>query len=151
MSIALRIKELISSKKLSQKDVAASLMIDTSQFSKIVNGKLQPTIPQLMEISSFFKVSLDWLCFGTEHSNSSKSDNLNTLKEPAAAYTIEPDQRDLLLDKIKYLEEQIQWFKNHIEFLTEQLSIKKRLNNFSFGVFNFGRCIVNRTGFVKRR
>jgi len=64
MSISLRIKELMRIKKLSQKELAAVLMIDTSQFSKIVNGKLQPTLSQLMELSSFSNISLDWICFG---------------------------------------------------------------------------------------
>lgn len=128
MSISLRIKELINTRKLSQKDVAASLLIDSSQFSKIVNGKLQPTIVQLMEISSFFKISIDWLCFGTGEVNSVKSESASSVNEPAGAYSSDPANTELLLDKIKYLQEQNLWFKNHIEFLTEQLSIKNQLD-----------------------
>lgn len=81
MSISLRIKELIIAKKLSQKDLAAVLMIDTSQFSKIVNGKLQPTLSQLMELSSFLKVSLDWLCFGQLAETSPDSTNYKELAD----------------------------------------------------------------------
>lgn len=128
MSISLRIKELINTKKLSQKDVAASLLIDSSQFSKIVNGKLQPTIVQLMEISSFFKVSIDWLCFGTGEVDNAKGDSLSSVNEPKGGYSFDTENKELLLDKIKYLEEQNLWFKNHIEFLTEQLSVKNLLD-----------------------
>lgn len=81
MSISLRIKELINLKKLSQKDLASILMIDTSQFSKIVNGKLQPTLSQLMELSSFLKVSLDWLCFGQAEEISPDSLNYKELAD----------------------------------------------------------------------
>jgi transcriptional regulator with XRE-family HTH domain len=64
MSICLRIKELRELKKLSQKAVSVLIKIDNSQLSKIEQGKLQPTLAQLMDISSTFNVSMDWLCFG---------------------------------------------------------------------------------------
>jgi transcriptional regulator with XRE-family HTH domain len=64
MSICLRIKELRELKKLSQKAVSVMIKIDNSQLSKIEQGKLQPTLVQLMDISSTFNVSMDWLCFG---------------------------------------------------------------------------------------
>lgn len=67
MSISQRIKELLVAKNLSQKEMAIILKVDASQFSKIISGKLQPTLVQLMEISSFFNVTLDWICFGREH------------------------------------------------------------------------------------
>jgi transcriptional regulator with XRE-family HTH domain len=64
MSIALRIKELRQSKKLSGKKFAEAINIDNSQYSKIENGKLVPTIEHLMEIYSNFNVSIDWLLMG---------------------------------------------------------------------------------------
>ncbi|AMA48956.1 helix-turn-helix domain-containing protein [Flavobacterium covae] len=64
MSISLRIKELRTKKNISQKDFSALIGVDNSQFSKIEQGKLQPTLTQIMEISSKFEVSLDWICFG---------------------------------------------------------------------------------------
>lgn len=66
MSIALRIKELRKLKNVTQKDLSTTIKVDSSQFSKIESGKLQPTIQQLMDISSNFNVSMDWLCFGNE-------------------------------------------------------------------------------------
>lgn len=64
MNIGLRIKELRTKKKLTIKSVSNDLKIDSSQFSKIEKGNLNPTLPQLMELSSFFNVSLDFLCKG---------------------------------------------------------------------------------------
>jgi transcriptional regulator with XRE-family HTH domain len=64
MDIYIRIKELREEKKLTQKVVSGLINIDSSQYSKIELGKLQPTLTQIMAISSFFEVSMDWLCFG---------------------------------------------------------------------------------------
>lgn len=64
MSITLRIKELRKSKNITQKEFSTILKIDNSQYSKIESGKLQPTIQQLIDISSNFNVSIDWICFG---------------------------------------------------------------------------------------
>ena len=63
MSISLKIKELRKSKNLTQKEFSSKIKVDDSQFSKIEQGKLQPTLNQLMEISSNFNVSMDELCF----------------------------------------------------------------------------------------
>lgn len=64
MSISLRIKELRKENKVSQKEFASSIGIDDSQLSKIERGILQPTINQIMEISSVYKTSTDWLLTG---------------------------------------------------------------------------------------
>ncbi len=64
MTISLRIKELRKSKNITQKDFSSTIKVDNSQFSKIESGKVQPTIQQLMDISSNYGVSMDWLCFG---------------------------------------------------------------------------------------
>jgi transcriptional regulator with XRE-family HTH domain len=79
-------------------------------------------------LNRFTDISAEWLLTGNGSMLKSKNDDSEILKEPEAAYRSEPREIDLLLDKIKYLEEQIQWFKNHIEFLTEQLSIKHVLD-----------------------
>lgn len=59
--IRLKIKELRKDKKLTQIEFSSKIGIDNSQLSKIEQGKLMPTLSQLLEISSIFKVSLDWL------------------------------------------------------------------------------------------
>lgn len=66
MTISLRIKELRKQNKVSQKEFAGSIGIDDSQLSKIERGVLQPTLSQIMEISSIYKISTDWLLLGTK-------------------------------------------------------------------------------------
>lgn len=63
MGIASRIKVVRLAKKLSSKDFANKIGVDNSQFSKIEHGKLAPTLQQIMDISSIFGVSSDWLLF----------------------------------------------------------------------------------------
>lgn len=75
MSIALRIKELRQLSGLTQKEFSAKINIDNSQFSKIEQGKLQPTLNQLMEISSIFTIPMDELCFGKKNENLINSQN----------------------------------------------------------------------------
>ena len=56
-----KIKELRKGENLTQKEFSDKIGIDNSQLSKIEQGKLMPTLSQLLEISSVFGVSLDWL------------------------------------------------------------------------------------------
>ena len=60
-AIGLNIKELRKDRKLTQLEFSTQIGIDNSQLSKIEQGKLMPTLNQLMEISSIFDISLDWL------------------------------------------------------------------------------------------
>jgi transcriptional regulator with XRE-family HTH domain len=64
MSISLRIKELREHNGLSRKDFSTKIGIDNSQYGKIEAGKLTPTIQQILDISSIFAVSTDWLLSG---------------------------------------------------------------------------------------
>lgn len=64
MSINLRIKELREKNNLSQKDFAFVIGVDNSQFSKIEQGKLMPTVQHIMEICSNFEVDAEWLLTG---------------------------------------------------------------------------------------
>lgn len=60
-NIGLKIKELRKLNKLTQVEFSSEIDIDNSQLSKIEQGKLMPTLNQLLEISSKFGKSLDWL------------------------------------------------------------------------------------------
>lgn len=64
MEIGKRIKEGREFKGLKSKDFASLLNIDGSQYSKIENGKLLPTLLQIIEISKHLDLSLDWLILG---------------------------------------------------------------------------------------
>lgn len=80
MSISLRIKDLRKDKKLTQKEFSDIIGVDNSQLSKIERGQLHPTIEQIMEISSNFNISTDYLIKGIEQSN------INSVNEPSIEY-----------------------------------------------------------------
>jgi transcriptional regulator with XRE-family HTH domain len=108
MSISLRIKELRKSKNFTQKDFSAIIKVDNSQFSKIESGKLQPTIQQLMDISSNYEVSMDWLCFGitaATNNNEAGEQNYQELAEARKAIIVyqkqEIDQLKKTLEELK--------------------------------------------------
>lgn len=101
MSINLRIKDLRKEKKLSQKDFAVSIGVDESQYSKIERGLLQPTINQIVEICSTYKVSADWIVIGA---NITTSDQHNRDAELLQARL---DIIDGLKFKVEVLEKRI--------------------------------------------
>lgn len=70
--IGLRIKELRNKEKMTQIDFSTKIGIDNSQLSKIEKGKLMPTLQQLMEISSIFNTSIDWLTGNESFKNDTK-------------------------------------------------------------------------------
>ncbi|WP_268846784.1 helix-turn-helix domain-containing protein [Flavobacterium aestivum] len=79
----LRIKQLRESKNMSSKEFSTSIGVDSSQYSKIEQGKLMPTIAHLMEICTIYGTSMDYLCFGKiqETVNSTNNDLINIQKE----------------------------------------------------------------------
>lgn len=110
MDIGKRIKEAREFKGLKSKEFAAILKIDSSQYSKIENGKLLPTLTQVIEISKQLEMSLDWLVLGNKLNEISKEHNLQ-------------ESYDLALKNIK-LQEEIIKLKDHISIL-EKSSRKK--------------------------
>ncbi|WP_312207736.1 helix-turn-helix transcriptional regulator [Empedobacter sp.] len=79
MSISLKIKELRKQKKLTQDEFSSMIGVDNSQLSKIERGVLRPTLEHILEISSKFNVTTDYLL---------KDDVLevNILNEPETLY-----------------------------------------------------------------
>lgn len=64
-----RIKQKRKESKCNQRDFAEKIGIDPSQYSKIENGKLMPTLSQIMDISSILNISTDWLLKGFKDEN----------------------------------------------------------------------------------
>ncbi|CAM1341804.1 XRE family transcriptional regulator [Tenacibaculum aestuarii] len=77
MVISLKLKELRKEKNLSQKELSSLIKIDSSQYGKIERGVLKPTLEQLIEISSIFGVSIDYLLLGKEQ-NKPKETNIES-------------------------------------------------------------------------
>lgn len=92
MEIGKRIKEAREFKGLKSKDFAAIIKIDSSQYSKIENGKLLPTLTQIIEIGNQLEMSLDWLILGKK------------LNGPAKEFNLQ-ESYDLALKNIKLQEE----------------------------------------------
>jgi transcriptional regulator with XRE-family HTH domain len=110
MDIALRIKELRKLNKMSQKDFGNSIGLDDSQLSKIERGILQPTLNQIMELSSIYKTTTDWLLLG-------KTEDKMTMSNV--------DFKDLALARLEIIDFQ----KEKINSLKEQLSELKYNQN----------------------
>lgn len=63
-TIGRRLVILLSELKLGITEFASSIGMDGSQFGKILSGKLNITLKQVLEISSKYKVRTGWLIEG---------------------------------------------------------------------------------------
>ena len=61
-----RLLELRTEKNLSQRAVAKSLYISQGTYNNWENGRTQPSIEQLIELSKLFSVSVDYLLGNTD-------------------------------------------------------------------------------------
>ncbi|MDV3927916.1 transcriptional regulator [Elizabethkingia anophelis] len=105
--IGLRIKELRKEKKLTQVEFSNEIGIDNSQLSKIEQGKIMPTLIQLMEIASKFNISLDWI---TGFSETSKK-VITDIRENEQG-NIEDLNEKQLMEKLNALEQKIDHISN---------------------------------------
>lgn len=65
-SIYQRIEALIAERGLTKKAFCAELNISTGNFGDWKRGKTKPSASKLIEIATFFGVSLDWLMMGRD-------------------------------------------------------------------------------------
>ena len=56
-----RIKDLREDSDLKQSEVAKIINTTQQQYSKIENGKSEPTAEKLIKLSRFYKVSVDYI------------------------------------------------------------------------------------------
>ena len=70
--ISIRIKELRTSLKLTQKDFASSLNISTVSVSSYETGAKNPSLEIVISIAQKYNVSLDWLCGLSENKSLEK-------------------------------------------------------------------------------
>lgn len=70
--ISIRIKELRTSLKLTQKDFAASLNISIVSVSSYETSAKKPSLDILISIAKNYNVSLDWLCGLSENKSNEK-------------------------------------------------------------------------------
>ena len=74
-SIGKRIFKLRKEKKLTQEELGNALNLTQNTISKIENNDISLTLDNLMNIASYFNVSIDYICTGQ------KTDNILTLLE----------------------------------------------------------------------
>ena len=65
--IGWRIRSIRNAHGYNSGDFADRLNIDRSQYSKIENGRISPTLAQCIHICAVFSASMDWLIFGAQH------------------------------------------------------------------------------------
>lgn len=68
-----KLKELRTSKNISQKQIASQLDIADRQYRRYENEEQQPTLPIIIKLADYFDVSLDYLVGRTDNPNSHKS------------------------------------------------------------------------------
>lgn len=113
---------------MTSKDFSSSIKVDNSQYSKIEQGKLMPTINTLMEIYSIYGVSIDWLLTGKgEMEIVEKKETQKTIEETrpripinAAAGSLSNALDGITIDK------------------TEQIPIIKAFSKYDFTIFARG-------------
>lgn len=99
MVISLKLKELRKEKNLSQKELSSLIKIDSSQYGKIERGVLKPTLEQLIELSSVFGVSIDYLLLGKEQ-NTPKETNIES-KVPQVITVDSNDNDNVVMVPVK--------------------------------------------------
>ena len=95
--ISNNIKRLREVKNLSQKVISASSNIPQGQYSRIENGRVEPSISTLEKLASVFEVSISEF-FKTD--SSSDDLNLSLLEKIKLIDQLEADERDALLKMI---------------------------------------------------
>lgn len=61
-----RLKELRQKKGLTQRVVAENMGISKPIMSQYESGQRLPSVPKLIQLAQYYKVSLDYLCGQTE-------------------------------------------------------------------------------------
>lgn len=101
MEIGSRIKKLRNSVGISQEELAAEIKVSRGNVGDWERGKAKPGADALVSLSSFFKVSVDWLLTGNEY-----SENSNTRKYVQNNSPLELTPSDIeIITKIKILSE----------------------------------------------
>ena len=78
-NLSARIKELRTSKNLTQKELAETLSISTVSVSSYETGAKTPSLDMVMNIAQRYNVSIDWLCGLSD--NMTLDNHITTYKE----------------------------------------------------------------------
>ena len=116
MIFGLKIKQLRSEKKISQRQLANELEISANDLSRIETGKQKTfTLELLIKISDYFNVTLDWLIadVGTKYRNQESytpSDIWHRLQD----FAKNVEESDIVYE-MERVTNQIKEFKNYLD------------------------------------
>ena len=108
-ALAERIVNLREKIDMKQSDLAKKLEIDKSAMSKIESGDRKVSSDELKQLSSIFKVSIDYLVDGKENNNEGLTENQKLI-----AYSIDPDITDEEREAIIEMAKQAKKFRRRI-------------------------------------
>ncbi len=95
MDLGLRIKQLRTLRKLSQKEVALDIGINQGQYSRIESGKVEPTLASLRKIAEALEVSISELL--SEEQDLNKEINVPLLEKVKLIEQLEDKEKDSIL------------------------------------------------------
>lgn len=96
-TISMNIKRLREIKKLSQKEVSAASGVPQGQYSRIENGKVEPSISTLEKLAGVFEVSLaDFFAPDTM----SGEVNIPLMEKVRLIDSLQDDEQDALIKMI---------------------------------------------------
>lgn len=72
--ISIRLRQLRDEKKMTQQEVADSLDVDRTTYTKYESGKSTPDANMLQKIAAFYDVSVDYILGRTNVRNSNNTD-----------------------------------------------------------------------------
>ena len=124
-----RVKKVIEYKKLSISGFEKATGMSNNSIQTAIKRNANLKDDTLNSILICFPdISAEWLLTGNGYMLKEENKIEMNLNEPNAAYTKSKPGEDLLLAKIKFQEEQIDWYKKQMEYLTDQLP-KKEIPN----------------------
>ena len=123
-----RIKELRKQKNMTQKELAKQLQIADSTLSYWEQGRYEPDIDALKQLSSFFQVSIDYiLCSDLSEEEESDKDINSVVGEARKLYQVDNNNALPNRGEFKGLsEEEINKLAEYAEFIKSQRN--KKLN-----------------------
>ncbi len=121
MHIGLKIKKLRKERGMSQTKLSELIKMDNSQLSKVENGKLTPTIEQIVAISSIFNVSADWLMDKNDSNNINQKvkGNNNVVTGQNRTQEYKDGNKD---DIVRNLQQQLSDYKNIVAEKDKQIN-----------------------------
>lgn len=118
----LRLRELRTSRKLSQQDLADYLNISKSSVNMYERGEREPGLDTLEAIADFFNVDLDYL--------SGKTSEIKTFAiDKSVQYKLSPNVRRIMDNIVILNDDGLEALADYSDFLKAQTKFKKVLSD----------------------